>query len=84
MKRIIPFFLFLLFAAGVFADVGTETVTVLSSEPVTGITEIDCEFTGGVDVYNISAEDSFNNGNSFDTIPDADLKGALTNVGQVP
>ncbi len=80
MKRIIPFFFISLFAGGVFADVGTVTVTVLSSEPVTGITEIDYEFTENAYVYDISAEVSFDNGNSFESIPDADLKGALTNV----
>jgi len=80
MKRIIPFFFIIFFAAGVFAQVGTLTVTVLSSQEGTGLTEIDYEFTGDDDVYNITVEVSFDNEGSYTTIPDSDLDGALTNV----
>ena len=80
MKQIIPFFLFVFFSSGVFAQVGTLTVTVLSSEAGTGLTEIEYEFTGDEGLYSIRAEVSFDNGNSFYPIPDADLEGALTNI----
>ncbi len=80
MKRIIPFFLIIFFATGVFAQVGTLTVTVLSSEAGTGRTVIEYEFTGDVGTYDISAEVSFNNGDSFADIPDADLTGDKSGV----
>ncbi len=80
MIRFIPFFLIILFVSVVFADSGTVTVTVINSQTVTGLTEIKYEFTGDFDVYNISAEVSFDNGSIFQPIFDAHLEGALTNV----
>ncbi len=79
MKQIIPFFLLVFFGSGVFA-VGTLTVTVLSSEAGTGLTEIEYEFTGPAGAYDISAEVSFDNGTTFSSIPEADLTGQLTGV----
>ena len=80
MKRIIPFFLIIFFASGVFAQVGTLTVTNVDSEAGTGITEIEYEFTGDAGTYDISAKVSFNNGADYSPIPEADLTGQLTNV----
>jgi uncharacterized protein (TIGR02145 family) len=79
MKRIMPFFLTIFFAAGVFAQ-GTITVTVTSSEAGSGLTEIEYEFTGDDSAYNITVEVSFNDGEDFAAIPETHLEGALTNV----
>jgi hypothetical protein len=79
MKRIIPFFFIIFFAAGVFAQ-GTITVTVTSSEAGSGLTEIEYEFTGHAGAYDISAEVSFNNGANYTPIHEKDLTGPLTNV----
>ena len=73
MKRIIPFFLFIFFVAGVFAQVGTLTITVLSSEIATGLTVIEYEFTGPAEAYDITAEVSFDKGTEFTDIPMEDL-----------
>ncbi len=81
MKRFIPFFLFFLFPASVFAqEVGTLTVTKVASTPGTGVTLIDYDFSGDAVTYDISAEVSFDNGGTFVPVPDAHLKGAMTNV----
>jgi len=79
MKSIILLFLIVFFAGGVFSQ-ETLTVTVVSSAAGTGITEIEYTFNGDDEVYNISAEVSFDNGGNFQPIPDVHLAGALTNV----
>jgi len=79
MKRIIPFFLIIFFAAGVFAQ-GTITVTVTSSEAGSGLTEIEYEFTGPAGAYNISAKVDLDDGEGFLPIPEDDLSGDVTKV----
>jgi len=78
MKRIIPFFFIIFFAAGVFAQ-GTITVTVTSSEAVTGITEISYELPPP-GAYDITVSASFNNGVSYTPIPETELDGLLEAV----
>jgi hypothetical protein len=80
MKRIMPFFLFICLASGVFAQVGTLTVTVLSSEAGTGITVVDYEFSGPAGAYNISAEVDFDDEDDFLPIDNDDISGNLTNI----
>jgi len=80
MKRFLPFFVIIFLTAGVFAQVGTLTVTVLSSEVETGFTVIEYEFTGPAEAYDITAEVSFDKGTEFTDIPKEDLSGDLTNV----
>lgn len=79
MKSIILLFLIVFFAGGVFSQESL-TVTVVSSAAGTGLTEIEYTFNGDDEVYNISAEVSFDNGGTFQPIPDVHLAGALTNV----
>ncbi|TVR39235.1 MAG: hypothetical protein EA394_09780, partial [Bacteroidia bacterium] len=79
MKHILSFFLLVFFAGGIIAQ-ETLTVTVGSSTAGSGLTEIEYTFAGNDDVYNITAEVSFDNGSTFYPIPIADLEGALTNV----
>ncbi len=82
MKRIILFFLIIFFAAGVFAKVGTLTVTNVESQAGTGITEIEYEFTGDAGTYNITVEVSFDNGSTYEEPPIHmdHLEGDLTDV----
>ena len=80
MKRIIPLFLLMFFSAGLFAQVGTLTVTNVVSTPGTGVTVIHYEFSGQEGAYDISAEVSFNNGANYADIPDAHLTGDVSEV----
>ena len=81
MKRIILSLLLAVITATAFALVGTITVTVVSSEPVTGLTSIDYEFTGKADTnYDLSVEVSFDDGVGYQPIPKDDLSGAISDV----
>ena len=81
MKQIIPFFLFIFLASGVFAQVGTLTVTNVDSTPGTGITVVDYEFSGPAGAYNISAEVDFDDDVvGFLSIDNADISDNLTNI----
>jgi len=66
--------------SGVFADVGTLTVTIVDSEAGTGITVVDYEFSGPDGPYDISAEVDFADGEGFLPIDNAHIDGNLTNV----
>ncbi len=79
MKRIMPFFLIIFFAAGIFAQ-GTITVTVTSSEAGSGLTEIEYEFSGPAGAYNISAKVDFGDDEGFLSIPGDHLSGDVTKV----
>jgi uncharacterized protein (TIGR02145 family) len=78
MKRIIPFFLIIFFATGVFAQ-GTITVTVTSSEAVTGITEISYELPPP-GAYDITVSVRFSDSESYVPILVAELTGLLEAV----
>lgn len=80
MKPTLTFFLLILFYAGVFAQDHTLTVTIIESEKGTGMTVIQYEFRGEDDVYDISAEVSFDNGGHYQFIPASHIEGALENV----
>jgi uncharacterized protein (TIGR02145 family) len=62
-----------------FSQTDQIVVTILNSQPVTGITNIQYEFSGTYLFYDISAEVSFN-GNPYQPIPEADLSGDLNDV----
>jgi len=81
MNRIILFFLLLVFSGGLFAQVGTLTVTVLDSQAGSGLTEIEYEISGPDGAYDISAEVDFGDGEGFLPIDNADIiSGNMANV----
>jgi len=77
MKRKILSFVLVVISATLFSQ--PIQVTILNSEPVTGITNIQYEFTGTSSSYDISVEVSFD-GIPYLPVPEADLSGDLNNV----
>ena len=80
MKRTLLSLIFAGLAVTLFAQVGTITVTVVESLPVTGQTTINYEFTGIESrIYNLSAEVKFDDAD-YVAIPQTHLSGDLTDV----
>jgi uncharacterized protein (TIGR02145 family) len=77
MKKNILSFVMVIFSATLFSQ--PIQVTILDSQPITGITSIQYEFSGPVSSYDISVEVSFD-GDPYQPVPVADLSGDLNNV----
>ncbi len=84
MKQIILSVLLICFAASMYAEVGTTSLTVnlVSHERTNLETVISYEFadTAPFGTYTITVEVSFDNGVNFEPIPMEDLSGDLTEV----
>jgi len=80
MRRLLLSIMFAFMTATTFSQTNTISVTVASSEPVTGLTTINFQFTGQENsLYDLTVEVKFDNAD-YIQIPEADLTGNLTNV----
>jgi len=79
MKKNILSILLIMMSATLLSQPAPIIVTILSSQPATGITQIQYEFSGTYLSYDILVEVSFN-GDPYQAIPEYDLSGDLNNV----
>jgi len=79
MKKILLSCMLVIASAVVFSQANQVVITILDSQPITGITHIQYEFSGPYLAYDISVEASFN-GAAYQQIPAADLSGDLNDV----
>jgi len=79
MKKVISFILPVVLYTTAFSQTNQIIVTIIDSEPTSGITSIQYEFSGTYLSYDISLEVRFE-GDSYQPIPTADLSGDLLNV----
>jgi uncharacterized protein (TIGR02145 family) len=79
MKKIIFSFIAVVLYTNMFSQTDPIVVTVLNSQPGSGITNIQYEFSGTYLSYDITVEVSFDS-DPYQAIPEADLSGDLRNV----
>ena len=79
MKRNILTFILVIFSVSLYSQPELIQVTIINSEPITGITNIQYDFSGTYVSYDISVKVSFD-GDPYQPVPEADLSGDLINV----